>query len=666
MKRLTLEDVQRALERSGIGTVDPQDDATDVIPLSSGKWPLAEETCPYVTNMLEGWATDTPSIGRHQWMVSQCTRLAAALRRGCVTQSDALKGLATLDERLKDLCENGIGGDRRVPPTHETSGAYAWAIQKIEGKSDKQVDEELGGHQHVGRSDGDSARVEWIVADPQDGLPGLIERLGDGPLAGFFVKQGQVWDTGCLRNNVYQPPLASAEGSELWKTNASRLHLAILRGYDIQKPDPKGNGYISASLSKQTISDALANPDACPRLRPVQEVVRTPLLTPDLDLVTDPGYHNQYLYLPLPGEQVVPIRLPDGEGIKFIRHIFHQFPWDDPGDEFNFLTALLFPILLTATPEGTAPLVLIHAHQPGSGKTLLAQTLVTLFLGEMLPFPKSEEEMVKTLTSSLASPQGMVRVFDNIDDLSSRALEQLLTSPQWSSRLLGGNTIATMRNTKLWVATGNNCHVGKDMLRRTLWVSIDPKVARPEERTGYEIPNLNQWISQNKTFVLSHLYGLIIDWRDAGAPMPKDLAADSFPVLDISTAILNFHGVEGSARDRSNQPVQRSTDDEELLEFLYNLFDAFGDRSFSARDLLSATTDREALQHSIPGGFDPENTTPLSLGMILHKRVGRIVPDSDWDWSLSGERNNKSDGSPRNTNLYQVQRSPRNHNPQRQ
>lgn len=656
MRRLTLEDVEGILDRSGIGSLEWQDDATDVTPRSSNDWPTGKETCPYVTKMITGWSTDRPSNGRHPWMVAQCVRLAAALRRGCVSDSDAMKGLHILDERLRDLCMTGIDGAPRVTSDNETFGAFAWAIQKVERKTDDQVDEELGRHVHSSPLD----RIEWITADPLDQLTGLTERIGDGPLSGFFVKENQVWDTRCLVNNVYQPPLASAEGSELRKTTAGRLRLAITQGYDLRKPSSKGDGYVPARLNNQTILDALANPDACPRLRPVREVVRTPLLTPDLDLVTDPGYHSEYLYLPSPGQQVTPVRLGDSQAIQFIRGIFHQFPWDCPGDEFNWLAALLLPILLTATPEGNAPLVLIHAHQPGSGKTLLAQTLLTLYSGEMLPFPKSEEEMVKTLTSSLSSPHGVVRVFDNIDDLSSRALEQLLTSPQWSARLLGGNAIATLRNTKLWVATGNNCHVGKDMLRRTLWVSIDPKVARPEERTGYEIPNLNQWMSQNKTSVLSYLYGLIIDWRDAGAPMPSSVPADSFPALDIATAILNFHGVEGSARDRSNQPVQRSTDDDILLEFVCRLYDQFGDTPFSAKDLHAAAIGNEDLQHSIPGNYNPETTTPRSIGMILKRREKRIVSDEEYDWCVvESGRNNKSDGSTRNANLYQVKRSAR-------
>lgn len=666
--RLNLEEVQQALDRSGIG-IGESDDDTDVVQSSSGSWPTAEVTCPYVAKMIEGWATDAPSIGRHQWMVAQAVRLAAALRRGCVSQTDLLKGLSTLDERLRHLCEGGIAGDPRTPPDTETYSAYAWAIQKVEKKSDDQVDEELGSHRHnAPESTGHADRVDWVIQHPLDELPGLMERLGDGPLAGFFVKQQKVWDTRCLPNNVYKPPADSAEGTELRMTTPGRLRLALQQGYDIRipasGPGSPGLNYVPAMLKPQSIMDALSNPDACPNLRPLREVVRTPILLPDYTLVTRPGWHDQYLYLPTPGQRIEPIRLPEGESVQHIRHIFHQFPWTCPGDEFNWLTALLLPILLTATPESTAPLLLLHAHQPGSGKTLLAQTLLSLYGGEMLPFPKSEEEVVKTLTSSLSSPQGVVRVFDNIDDLSSRALEQLLTSHQWSSRLLGGNTISTLRNTKLWVATGNNCHVGKDMLRRTLWSSIDPKVARPEERTGYEIPNLNQWITQNKVSVLSHLYGLIIDWRDAGAPIPSNLAADSFPALDIATAILNFHGVEGSARDRSNQPVQRSTDDDALLEFICRLFDEYGEEPFSAKQLHAAAKGSEDLEHSIPGDYDPETGTPLSLGMILKKRVKRIVSDDECDWCIvNSGRSNKSDAPTRNANLYRVTRSPRNHNP---
>ncbi len=83
-----------------------------------------------------------------------------------------------------------------------------------------------------------------------------------------------------------------------------------------------------------------------------------------------------------------------------------------------------------------------------------------------------------------------------------------------------------------------------------------------------------------------------------------------------------------------------------------------GDRIGS---LISHQDPNEDLRHSIPGGYDPGTTTPQSLGMILQKRVKRIVSDDEYQWTLDGgQRNNRSGGSTRNANLYQVKRSPMN------
>jgi hypothetical protein len=44
-----------------------------------GSWDWADRSCAYVAAMVKAWQTDTPA-GRHPWLVSQSTRLAAAHR----------------------------------------------------------------------------------------------------------------------------------------------------------------------------------------------------------------------------------------------------------------------------------------------------------------------------------------------------------------------------------------------------------------------------------------------------------------------------------------------------------------------------------------------------------------------------------------------------------
>ena len=45
-------------------------------PVPATGWEWAETDCPYTRRMVKGWATDTPTRGRHPWLVSQCVRLA--------------------------------------------------------------------------------------------------------------------------------------------------------------------------------------------------------------------------------------------------------------------------------------------------------------------------------------------------------------------------------------------------------------------------------------------------------------------------------------------------------------------------------------------------------------------------------------------------------------
>ncbi|MDA0252451.1 MAG: AAA family ATPase [Actinomycetota bacterium] len=61
--------------------------------------PEPEQTCDYVKTMTAKWASDTPNAGGHQWLLGQTTRLAAAMRAGCITRADAAAAMSTLQAR---------------------------------------------------------------------------------------------------------------------------------------------------------------------------------------------------------------------------------------------------------------------------------------------------------------------------------------------------------------------------------------------------------------------------------------------------------------------------------------------------------------------------------------------------------------------------------------
>ena len=127
---------------------------------------------------------------------------------------------------------------------------------------------------------------------------------------------------------------------------------------------------------------------------------------------------------------------------------------------------------------------------PGSGKTILTCGLGMLYGQRVLTWTHSDEELRKAITSVLADPVGTI-IFDNLAEgtvIDSPVLARLITDRTWADRLLGGNKTAAFANDRVWTATGNNLRLGGDMRTRSVLVGLNPDMPKPEERTGFKIP----------------------------------------------------------------------------------------------------------------------------------------------------------------------------------
>ena len=165
----------------------------------------------------------------------------------------------------------------------------------------------------------------------------------------------------------------------------------------------------------------------------------------------------------------------------------------------------------------------------------------------------------------LADPVGTI-IFDNLAEgtvIDSPVLARLITDRTWADRLLGGNKTAAFANDRVWTATGNNLRLGGDMRTRSVLVGLNPDMPRPEERTGFQIPNLDQWIlaPANQRQVLWHLLVLVADWTRSGRRGEPGLTMRQFtPWAEAVGGFLAHHGVAGFL---ANVETVRDIDEEE-------------------------------------------------------------------------------------------------------
>ncbi|RJQ77626.1 hypothetical protein D5S17_14445 [Pseudonocardiaceae bacterium YIM PH 21723] len=398
---------------------------------------------------------------------------------------------------------------------------------------------------------------------------------------------------------------------------------------------------VEASPTKTVLSAVLSS-RYWPGVRPLAGIVGSPVLRPDGSLLQTGGYDPATgLYYapttPMPTIPTTPSSQQVSAALEFtLGSLLRDFPFVSPADRANHVSLLLAPILRPylgcLTPFG-----LISATTQSSGKTLLAEIPGYLYGSKSLVWRKGDDsELEKAITSALHSP-APIMLWDNIAEgtmVSSAVLAQLLTSPQWSARMLGSSGAGfTATNDRLWLATGNNIRLGGDMATRTVLVRLDPNDPHPDQRdqSQFGIPHLDTWLKHpaNRVTVLRHLLILVMDWINAGAPRSGHSMRQFTSWAQATGGLLAHHGIDGFL---GNLADMREADDQdaEWVAFLTRWHELHADRRLACRQLRQSgeaefVNGRPVDQWEGTFLTDDRDQLPStkSIGRILTGHVGR-------------------------------------------
>jgi hypothetical protein len=349
----------------------------------------------------------------------------------------------------------------------------------------------------------------------------LRAKLGKAELSGLFRRSGELVHTPRIGEDGYIPP---EEGEDLGPAQVRLLNPAQLKAlvsarFDVGQWVPgkvKGGPaqWSERILSNTVVSVAYESArlgEDTPNLRELVSVTHTPVLRPDGSVLDTPGYDRGtgLLYLPDRGLTVPPVpHRPTAADIKaavlLVAELVAEFPFVSEDHRANWL-GLAFTPLMRPMLEPPYQLGVFTAPNPGSGKSLLAWMIGKLhgwvMRGEL---PREAEEMRKAISSILLTTTAPVVCVDNVrGKVQSSVLEGLLTSAEWSDRLLGRNEeLGGLRNDRLWLLTSNNAAIGGDLGRRVLPVAIDPQRPDPHLRTGFRL-DLKPYITARRGELLA-------------------------------------------------------------------------------------------------------------------------------------------------------------------
>lgn len=242
-----------------------------------------------------------------------------------------------------------------------------------------------------------------------------------------------------------------------------------------------------------------------PGIRPLDGISGFPILRPDGSLMIKPGYDDAtgLICEPTCALPVIPDRPTREMALKscdVLKRLVADFPFEKPGHLATFLAALLTAIGRRAF-DGPSPLFLFDANVPGSGKTLLAAIISMIVNGRevsRMANPKSDDECRKLLLALAIGGDSIVLIDNIAGTLGCASLDAALTGTSWRDRILGRSEMVDLPLMPVWLGSGNNVILGADTSRRVAHCRLNCTAERPEERDGFQIPNLREHVKEHR------------------------------------------------------------------------------------------------------------------------------------------------------------------------
>lgn len=639
---------------------------------------LTEHTGATRPELLDGWVTTfeakvAAGESRHMRMLSVAAGAFAEARAGYFPARAAMERLeaAFLAAVTREPVPGSQQGRARGGgmAASEWMGISAWAVAQANATDIAAVRERVAEKM----PDGDD--LSWIpgyTGRGAGGEPPKDEEPGDRPRDQSPAKPGIdiTHEPDAIRRivkiiqyNAYLPGLYTREGQlvtveegtspdgdhtiSVEMVREDKLRRLLADHTDCYKVVKRKDDFepIPALPALATARAVLASTE-WGKVPPLAGVVRAPVLRPDGTVLQQPGYDPATgIYLcdevTMPAVPERPSQADvDAAKQLLLGAVLVDFPWVTDADRANYIALLLTP-LLRPYVRGLSPLGAISAPERGTGKTLLADVIMSLYGGLMRVMSENDEELRKAITATLRGTEPVI-VFDNIPAraaIASPVLAQAITTKRWSDRLLGASEDTTLANDRLWIATGTNIKLGGDFAQRTVLVRIDPRQPRPDRRGGFALDPLDEWVIDNRGALLHALLVLTRAWVAAGAPAAKGLRMRSFTKWAAALGgLLTFHGVSGFLGNRDEVDVH-DEDAEVWSAFLAAWYARYGDAEQKVTAIRADAdvygTVNTPWTEAFPRGRDERPVSAKTLGSMLRERNGRFYGgfrlDGRWD-----------------------------------
>jgi hypothetical protein len=311
--------------------------------------------------------------------------------------------------------------------------------------------------------------------------------------------------------------------------------------------------------------------------------------------------------------------------------ILENFPFVSESDRANAL-ALFFTVLCRPLIAGLVPTFMIQAPAAGTGKTLLANTLLSAAMGakpEASTLPDSEAEIGKVMLAKLMEGSEYV-FFDNLEGrLKSGTLCGIITSGLYEGRLLGLNKMVKTPVIAPLIFTGNNPVVTGDMPRRIVPIRLDAGLEDPTVREGFRYPNLEKHLGGNRSRYICAGLTLAKAWVAQGWKPGKYRMASFNDWATTVGGILDTAGISGFLENLKEYREAADPEKAAWQSFVLKWYDRHGEEPVPAADLKLLAQAAEIID---------EKVTTRGFGRYLGQKRNQIIAGFKLDQTAAKDR----------------------------
>ena len=380
-------------------------------------------------------------------------------------------------------------------------------------------------------------------------------------------------------------------------------------------------------------------------------VIEAPTLRPDGSILAEAGWDEAtgLLYEPIPGAEwptvpEVPTASDVRQAVETLLDPVQNFPFVEESDRAAYVSAV-FSIGGRHLIDGPVPGFPIRSPTPGTGKTLLADVIGIIGTGRVpaaMSMTYQSEEFRKRILALAVDGTPLVLLENLSGSLGSDVLAAALTATEWKDRILGRTEMVSAPLKAVWLMTGNNLGFQRTLGRRVVPIDLDAKVETPEDRTGFQYPDLQAHVCEHRPELVMAALTLLRAFHLAGRPQHGNAPMGSFEGWDdlVRSAVI-WAGLDDPAttdESRGRGRIRAQADDDleglgALLESLHDLYP--NSRPFSTAEVIRKARDNDNLStaldmvaapprgghanaRSVGGAFRGQKDRPIG-GLVLRR-----------------------------------------------